>query len=906
MTRFYILLFLVITLTSLPGLCQTASITGTVTSTSGNPVSDATVKLLEHTMSDTTDAHSKYELTDQLVGIANLQGEHSLLRLSAGVLTIQMRNTENLTIEIFDLSSQKLAIPVKGTLQRGNHVFNLNDTFAPSSINLLRITRNDQINTYKVLGISPFQLKFFSGMLAKGAADYTLEASASGYVTKQIPITSLTGVYDIVLTSIAASAKLFYDASDSAISFSARHLKKVLESKGTTASLLPLSSFTAIPVDNYIVLAKTASVTTQYAASAGVPVAGSQSEQDYALRVTGAGATTGYWVLGGDRRGTMYGGIHMAEIVAAGSLSDVINQNKSPYIENRGVKMNIPLDKRTRTFGENGDAFSTNRDDVWDIKFWREYLDVLAIQSYNTVSLWNKHPFPSMVHVKEYPNVTLNDGVEGDNGNKINNWTMNQKIAFWNEVIEYAYNRGIEMLPFVWNVELYAADGKDGISRDKNDPEGIDYLRKATEQLFINYPRLGGIGITSGEKMKEYTDQEKEQYVWDSYGLGVMDVKKRFPKRKIRVIHRIWLTNITIADSYFKNLPDGYEIGAKYCQARLYSHTAPTWTLNSIRKDGGLPLNIKGWWNLRNDDIFYQRWGDPEYVKDMILNFPHETKPCSEAPCLTAGFVLGSDRYLWGRELMSKNPQTPLTQLENEKHWYSFLLWGRLGFEPTLSHDLLKGLIKYRFPSTDASKVFDAWKAASKVIPMALRFHYFAWDFWYYVERGTGGSGAKQWAGFHNIDLIINESETHPDAGYQTIRDYVDGTGTGRTPLEVADSLELNANMALNLVSNLSDGGNIELRETLGDIKSQSHFGLYWAHKIRGGVSLKKFRNNKNNQDKADAISHLEKALDEWKKYADQIYQSYKIVRISTHGDFDLNGITSDVEKDVDIARNAN
>ena len=46
---------------------------------------------------------------------------------------------------------------------------------------------------------------------------------------------------------------------------------------------------------------------------------------------------------------------------------------------------------------------------MWDFEFWRAYLDALARDRYNFVSLWNLHPFPSMVKVPEYPDVALND-----------------------------------------------------------------------------------------------------------------------------------------------------------------------------------------------------------------------------------------------------------------------------------------------------------------------------------------------------------------------------------------------------------------------------------------------------------------------------------------------------------------
>ena len=88
-------------------------------------------------------------------------------------------------------------------------------------------------------------------------------------------------------------------------------------------------------------------------------------------------------------------------------------------------------------------------------------------------------------------------------------------------------------------------------------------------------------------------------------------------------------------------------------------------------------------------------------------------------------------------------------------------------------------------------------------------------------------------------------------------------------------------------------------------IRSQAHFGLYWAHKIRGGVELERFRNTKTNQHKANALKHLQNALAEWKEYAAQLDASYEKVRFAGHGVFDWGALTHDVAKDIEIARNA-
>ena len=42
--------------------------------------------------------------------------------------------------------------------------------------------------------------------------------------------------------------------------------------------------------------------------------------------------------------------------------------------------MNIPLDARTPSYDDTGDAAQENIDEIWSWEFWQEYLDKLAIE----------------------------------------------------------------------------------------------------------------------------------------------------------------------------------------------------------------------------------------------------------------------------------------------------------------------------------------------------------------------------------------------------------------------------------------------------------------------------------------------------------------------------------------------
>ena len=102
---------------------------------------------------------------------------------------------------------------------------------------------------------------------------------------------------------------------------------------------------------------------------------------------------------------------------------------------------------------------------------------------------------------------------------------------------------------------------------------------------------------------------------------------------------------------------------------------------------------MKTIWTLRNDDNYYFRWGAPDFVREFIQNIPYD---------VSRGFYYGSDQYIWGREFLSRDPETP-RQLEVEKHWYHWMLWGRLGYDPQLGNERFIQILQARFPQIEAS-----------------------------------------------------------------------------------------------------------------------------------------------------------------------------------------------------------
>ena len=439
--------------------------------------------------------------------------------------------------------------------------------------------------------------------------------------------------------SRAETVTLCYDADCPQIRFAAGDVRNALTKRGLSPSEMPLSNVESGGHDTRIVLA-TQEDSTVVTAMQGANRAPSSSlkPEGFSIRTTSVGGRTTHWVVGRDAAGGMYGGLELAEIIRCYGLDAVRAVEQNPYMSLRGIKFNCPLDERTPTYhAHTGDAQRKNVLVMWDMAFWKTYIDDLARFRYNYLSLWNLHPFPSMVRVPGYEEVALAD-VQSTTG--ILKMTMDQKIAFWREVMRYGKDRNVDLYVVTWNIFVSGTKGRYGLTDKYDNPTTTDYFRKSVKQMFLTYPDLAGIGLTTGENMPDMTTAQKEAWALATYGQGVLDVAAAQPGRKITLIHRQHQTGAQDIAKTFQPLLDSPDLtflfSFKYAKAHAFSSTHQPYCKGFVRDIG----NLKTVWTLRNDDNFYFRWGGPDFVRQFIRNIPYEP---------SVGFYYGSDGYVWGR-----------------------------------------------------------------------------------------------------------------------------------------------------------------------------------------------------------------------------------------------------------------
>ena len=639
--------------------------------------------------------------------------------------------------------------------------------------------------------------------------------------------------------------------------------------------------------------------------------------QCYSIRVRVTGDQKIIYILSGDKTGAMYGGLDIAEAIKLKTINSVTDSDHKPYLERRGIKFNIPLDMRTPSYTDLGDDGQQNIPVMWEMDFWQQQFDEMARNRFNVISLWSLHPFPSIVKIPEFPDIALNDvwrtkikfghdfrrtgsGREVltsemyDDYEVVKKLTINEKIKFWKEVMEYAHNRGIEFYWFTWNIFTYGTEGKYGINDSQDNDTTIAYFRSAVRELVLTYPYLSGIGITAGENMSGKSKYSKEEWLWKTYGQGIADALNQRIDRKFRLIHRFHQTDISDIQNVFKEFPGILDLSYKYSIAHMYSIPNPPY----INKYMDLfSSNLKTWLTVRNDDIYSFRWGNPSFARQYILSIPDINK--------IAGYYMGPDGYIWGKDFLRKeyNSTRPLII---QKQWYSFMLWGRLSYDPYLKDSLFLNTIESHFNKIDAQIMMDGWASASMVFPWITRFAWGEVDYKWFPEACMRNNFYK---GFLSVKDFM-EVEPQLGSNISSVIRWAQYYKLNRpdslmTPLAVADTLSRYARLALISLKSLPElnkNSTDELNQTIGDIQAFAIIGKYYSEKIKGACSLALYNFYGLKQDQDDAIQHLRNANSHWEEYATIYNSKYKPALFSRIGFVNIPELIEKTTQDIEIA----
>jgi len=620
----------------------------------------------------------------------------------------------------------------------------------------------------------------------------------------------------------------------------------------------------------------------------------------------------GLQITASDERGAMYGVLDVAEQIRLGTPWNKIEERAvKPQFEFRAIKFNLPW-AAYRT----SPALEQHQATCKDLKFWEAFLDMMAENRFNVLTLWSLHPFHYMIRPKNFPEACpFNDA-------ELAEWKK-----LWSGIFAMAKERGIETYLINWNIFVspefsrahnvapwsitWSHFGKES----ETNALVVRYTREVVTQVLDEYPNLTGLGITLGERMGGMTPDQRRDWLAQTFFAGIAEAK-----RPVKFIYRAPLSantgsGGTTSEENDRRTRAQIESLSNNITAPIYVEFKHNWSHAHSSPDlfivhGGKlsdaywnppPTRHKIVWTMRNEDMFILRWGQPDFVRAFIQN---------QSKDYVGGAIIGSECYIPALDYITKDGPHKNWRWAFERQWLFYAVWGRLLYDSTTPDRLFAALLEERFGAGLGDELLQAWKLASQVPLHFASFHRGTWDGSLYTEGFSSwidrDSGART---FFDIESFIK----HPvldTKRYVNIADFVQAGGVAEpgklSPLALAEKLERDGAAALQKVAAIRarTKPSPTLECELTDIEAWVSYGNYFAEKLRAGVALATARAKNDTQQQAVAVSALERALAHWKRLA-ELGEKFNRLPVPSNSKepFSWKSLTPAVEKDIELSQ---
>jgi len=591
-----------------------------------------------------------------------------------------------------------------------------------------------------------------------------------------------------------------------------------------------------------------------------------------------------YVITAIDNSGAMYGLMDIAEQIQMNGEFDGIEEKiVNPRFGFRAIKYNLPWVSYRES-----ESLQVNSELSKDLNMWQAFLDMMAENRLNTLTLWSLHPFPYLIKAKNFPKATPFSDKE------LAEWK-----TFWTALFKMAKERGIDTYIVNWNIIVsesfreHYGEGNTGLWADGyTSPQIEQYTRETVTQLINEYPDLTGLGITMGEAMQGWTGEQETEWIKKTFFAGI-----KAADRNVRFIYRAALDGDhnphrdAIDNSGLDTPENPIIVELKFNWS--HGHSTPT----LVKAHGGgtgkeywtnpAPSHHKIAWMIRNEDFFRLRWGEPDFIREHIK---------VNGQNYVGGYFIGSECYIPAKDIYHKPNHTHVNwKYAFERQWLYYKEWGRLLYDPSTSDAVFANAFNQRYGDGIGDQMVKAYKLSTRTTQRIASFFDFTWDHSFYTE---GFIGNKR--DYISLDEVINSDPIEPN--FVSILEYGDGSqefGQKVTPLQLASTLEKDNQKALDIVNNINTSHET-LKCEIADVKAWAYLGLYFAKKLRTAVAL-----NQNN--KTNAVHNITKAQKYWQDLVvvtDEHIQASHLAIFKETRDFHWKYFQDEVDGEVTWVKN--
>ena len=589
----------------------------------------------------------------------------------------------------------------------------------------------------------------------------------------------------------------------------------------------------------------------------------SLSKEGYVIKTKGKDI----YVVSGGTTGILYGCLYLTDkIKEQKKLPQDINLVDQPEMVMRGTC--IGLQKTVYLPGRTVYEYPYTPENFpwfYDKDLWIRYLDMMVENRYNSLYLWNGHPFASLVKLKDYPYA-----VEVDSATFRKNEEM---FAF---LTKEADKRGIWVIQMFYNIIVSKpfAEHHGLKTQDRSRPiipVIADYTRKSIAAFIEKYPHVGLL-VTLGEAMNTIDDDvewfTKTIIPGVQDGLDSLGITEE-PPIVLRGHDTDAARVMDAALPVYKNLYTMF----KYNGESLTTYEPrDSWETNHTKLSRPGSVHISNVHILANLEPF--RYGSPDFIQKSVQAM-HRVQGAN-------GLHLYPQASYWDWPWSADNTEPRMLEMDRDWVWYK--AWGRYAWNA--DRDSVQEaaywtgeLGDYYGCGSGGKDILTAYEQAGEIAPKLLRtfgisdgnrqtlllgmfmaqlvnpykYHVYS-NFWTSsgpVKEVLPEYAEKDWKGEKHV------GETPP----QIIRQVADHGAKAVAAIDKAESSVTKNKDEFNRLKN--------------DMYCYNAFANFFAEKVKAAMFVLRYKYSNDVNDLEQALPCLEKSLNYYQQLVDLTKDTY-------------------------------
>ncbi|MBT2561274.1 hypothetical protein J7E50_10565 [Pedobacter sp. ISL-68] len=575
------------------------------------------------------------------------------------------------------------------------------------------------------------------------------------------------------------------------------------------------------------------------------------------------------YVIGNDASGALYGCIELADqISSTGKLPTQIALSDQPEMVLRGTC--IGLQKPDYLPGHDVYEYPYTPETfpwLYDKALWIKYLDMMVENRYNSLYLWNGHPFSSLLRLKDYPYAV-----------EVNDATLKKNEEIFQFLTKEADKRGIWVIQMFYNIIIPKpfADKHGLKTQDRNRPIIpliADYTRKSISSFVEKYPNVG-LMVALGEAM-EGVGQDDIDWFTKTIIPGVKDgLKAAGIKEEPPIVLR---AHDTDAPSVMKAALPLYK--SLYTENKFNGEALTTYTPRGAWADLNRKLAAIGTINISNVHILANlepfRYGSADFIQKSVqaMNKIYGAK----------GLHLYPQASYWDWPYSADEVKGRLLEVDRDWIWYKE--WARYSWNSQRDrseeinywgNELAN---KYGANLTGGKAILNAYEESGEISPKLLRR--------YGITDGnrqtlTLGMLMTQLINPFRYGLFTLMYESEAPEGEMIIeyaeKEWKKQGHIGETPVQVAREVVEHGRKAIQSINEAAPivtKDTAEFKRLRNDIYCYDEMANFYAEKVKAALWILRYKNSNQVSDLEQALPFLQKSVDHYAKLVKLTEHSY-------------------------------